>query len=480
MNKETYLTEYPKHESMRENVKKDKNRLHFHMMPPTGWMNDPNGLCEFQGVNHIYFQYTPFLAGWGTKLWGHYTTKDWIHYKEEEPFLYPDEEWDRDGVYSGSAYTCEDGIHYFYTGNVKLWDKDYDYIMNGREQNTIHVFSPDGKNIAYKKLVMTNDDYPVNMSKHVRDPKIYKKDGRYYMIQGGRDAESYGCALLFCSDDLEHWKWYDTVRTAKPFGYMWECPDLFEIDGQQIMTCCPQGVDQKGYDYQNVYQCGYFPVEFDLKNKSYSFGKFQEFDKGFDIYATQTFADEAGRRILIGWMGIPDADYDNDATVAYDWIHALTMPRELEWKDGKILQHPLKEMKDLRKNAFTCELEAFTKWAPADCCFELRLDVEEAKNLELKLREDVTISWKDGLFTLSMGESGRGRKQRFAKVEDLSDITIFSDTSAIEIFINNGETVLTTRVYSEHLEQKVELVSREVKGSVHGYELGSFEVEYKK
>ena len=221
---------------------------------------------------------------------------------------------------------------------------------------------------------------------------------------------------------------------------MWECPDLFEIDGQQIMTCCPQGVDQKGYDYQNVYQCGYFPVEFDLKNKSYSFGKFQEFD----------------------------------------WIHALTMPRELEWKDGKILQHPLKEMKDLRKNAFTCELEAFTKWAPADCCFELRFDVEEAKNLELKLREDVTISWKDGLFTLSMGESGRGRKQRFAKVEELSDITIFSDTSAIEIFINNGETVLTTRVYSEHLEQKVELVSREVKGSVHGYELGSFEVEYKK
>ena len=63
--------------------------------------------------------------------------------------------------------------------------------------------------------------------------------------------------------------------------------------------------------------------------------------------------------------------------------------------------------------------------------------------------------------------------------KELSDITIFSDTSAIEIFINNGETVLTTRVYSEHLEQKVELVSREVKGSVHGYELGSFEVEYK-
>ena len=55
MNKETYLTEYPKHESMRENVKKDKNRLHFHMMPPTGWMNDPNGLCEFSGCESYLF-----------------------------------------------------------------------------------------------------------------------------------------------------------------------------------------------------------------------------------------------------------------------------------------------------------------------------------------------------------------------------------------------------------------------------------------
>lgn len=103
MNKEIYLEEYPKHKNMRENVKRDKNRLHFHMMPPTGWMNDPNGLCQFHGINHIYFQYTPFLAGWGTKLWGHYTTKDWIHYEEEEPFLFPDTKWDRDGVYSGSA-----------------------------------------------------------------------------------------------------------------------------------------------------------------------------------------------------------------------------------------------------------------------------------------------------------------------------------------------------------------------------------------
>lgn len=249
--------------------------------------------------------------------------------------------------------------------------------MNGREQNTMHLFSPDGKNIRVKELVMTNEDYPSNMSKHVRDPKIYEKDGYYYMIQGGRDDENRGCVLLFQSDNLKDWKWYDTVYSKQPFGYMWECPDLFEIDGQQIMTCCPQGVEQQEYEYQNVYQCGYFPVSFDMENKKYEFSEFTELDKGFDIYATQTFQDEKGRRILIGWMGIPDADYDNDATVSYDWIHALTMPRELIFKDGKILQKPLKEMRQLRKNEFHCALSEFVQWEPKDSCFELHIDFEE-------------------------------------------------------------------------------------------------------
>lgn len=473
MNRETYLSEYKEHEDMRQKVKLDKNRLHYHMMPPTGWMNDPNGLCQFQGINHIYFQYTPFLAGWGTKLWGHYTTKDWIHYQEEEPFLFPDTRWDRDGVYSGSALVREDGIHFFYTGNVKLWDKEYDYIMNGREQNTMYVFSPDGKTIVDKEVIMTNQDYPSDMSKHVRDPKIYEMNGCYYMIQGGRNAKSEGCALIFKSEDLKHWSWYDTIQTENVFGYMWECPDLFDIEGHQIMICCPQGVKKTGYDYQNVYQCGYFPVKFDLQNKKYQFGNFYEFDKGFDIYAVQTFQDEKKRRIMIGWMGIPDADYDNEATVSYDWIHALTMPRELCLQNGRLIQKPLEEMKELRKNKFSCDICRFTQWMPKDCCFELHLEFKNAERLKLQLREDVFLIWEEERLCLKMGKSGHGRKERFAGVETLSDITVFSDTSSIEIFINGGETVMTTRVYSKHLKQKVAVLSEGNEGTVTGYELGN-------
>ena len=429
-------------------MKKRDYRPKIHFSPEEGWMNDPNGMVYVDGVYHFFYQKYPYDTSWGPMHWGHATSRDLIHWEHQPIALYPDE---LGFIFSGSAvYDTQNSSEYGTNENPPIIAIYTSHHKDGLEQQSIAYSNDKGRHFekSYLNPVIKNPGIS-----DFRDPKAFWNPVRrcWSLVLAAQDR-----VFFYASQDMKNW---EKTGEFGPEGNhvkgVWECPDLFEIDGQQIMTCCPQGVDQKGYDYQNVYQCGYFPVEFDLKNKSYSFGKFQEFDKGFDIYATQTFADEAGRRILIGWMGIPDADYDNDATVAYDWIHALTMPRELEWKDGKILQHPLKEMKDLRKNAFTCELEAFTKWAPADCCFELRLDVEEAKNLELKLREDVTISWKDGLFTLSMGESGRGRKQRFAKVEELSDITIFSDTSAIEIFINNGETVLTTRVYSEHLEQSL-------------------------
>lgn len=468
------------HMDMRVKAEKDKNRLKFHLMPPSGWMNDPNGLCQLNGVYHVYFQYTPFLAGWGTKIWGHYTTRDWIHFKEEEPFLFPDCPWDRDGVYSGSAFVKDGKIHYFYTGNVKLWDRDYDYIMDGREQNTIHVTSHDGQVAGKKQLVLTNDDYPRDMSKHVRDPKIFCKGEKYYMVLGARDADSKGCVLLFCSEDLEHWEYFDRLAPKEPFGFMWECPDLFELDGQTVLMVCPQGIPRQGHLYQNVYQCGYFPVELDLEKKKYHLGTFRELDKGFDIYATQTFEDEQGRRILIGWMGIPDADYDNDATVSWDWIHALTMPRVLSFREGKIIQQPLPEMRQLRKNKRSSSIERFGSWEPDECCFEMKVTMEDPfKNFALQLRDDVTLVYENQILTFAMGKSGHGRRQRTLELEKLNNFTVFSDTSSIEIFINDGEEVMTTRVYSDSLKQHVCFLSAETEGRVEVYGLDSFAVQWK-
>ena len=201
--KADYEKWYKENEAYRQRVAADQDRLKFHLMPKTGWLNDPNGLCQFNGTYHIYYQYTPFEPTGELKTWGHYTTKDIIHYEDFGPVVFPDEDIDAHGVYSGSAFIEDDTIHYFYTGNLKYFDRDdYDYINSGRGSNTITFTSKDGYEFTKKELLMTTDDYPADMSNHVRDPKIFKKNEKYYMVLGARDVEGVGMILLYESTDL--------------------------------------------------------------------------------------------------------------------------------------------------------------------------------------------------------------------------------------------------------------------------------------
>lgn len=45
-------------------------RPKYHITPPTGWMNDSNGLCEYRNEYHIFFQSTPETVKNGLKKWG--------------------------------------------------------------------------------------------------------------------------------------------------------------------------------------------------------------------------------------------------------------------------------------------------------------------------------------------------------------------------------------------------------------------------
>ena len=168
-------------------------RQTFHLMPPTGWLNDPNGLCQFKGVYHVFFQYSPFDAQGGLKMWGHYTSRDMISWEYHGAALYPDQPFDCHGVYSGCAWIENEKMYLYYTGNVKMEDRDdYDYINSGRQSNTVLVESEDGFHLGRKKLLMKNEDYPDDLTLHVRDPKVWKENGVYYMLQGARTKADTG------------------------------------------------------------------------------------------------------------------------------------------------------------------------------------------------------------------------------------------------------------------------------------------------
>lgn len=124
---------------------------------------------------------------------------------------------------------------------------------------------------------------------------------------------------------------------------MWECPDEFTIGKNRFLGLSPQGLVHSKYIHQNVYSSGYFSLANGRTEN------FREWDKGFDIYAPQTFEAPDGRRIFIGWEGIGDIPYSNP-TVGCGWQHCLTLPRELTVDDnGDILQNPVRELETLRR-----------------------------------------------------------------------------------------------------------------------------------
>ena len=437
----------------------------FHLAPKTGWLNDPNGLCQFKGLYHIFFQYSPFDTKPGINYWGHYSTKDFINYTYHVPALYVDENFDCHGVYSGSALIENNTMNLFYTGNVKQCG-DFDYTYKGREQNTIKITSNDAFNFSQKKLLMTNENYPKDCSCHVRDPKVWKENNIYYMVLGSRTINDIGEVLLYSSKNLDDWQLINRISTKEKFGYMWECPDMFKINDTQILAISPQGIKPNGFKYNNIYQSGYFTINGDF-TKDYELSEFTEYDCGFDFYAPQSFIDEKGRRILIAWFGLPDLDglYSNPPDKECGRVHILTTPRELSINEnGKLCQYPIREINSLKLDENQLEVHNNVK-IPNLTTFSADINTHQCENFLITIREDCNIKYKDETFTLSFGKSGMGRTERSATIKNIDSIYILCDTSCIEIFINHGEYVFSSRFYPNNTMQG--LTVQEISGKIN-------------
>ncbi|MGM9612935.1 MAG: glycoside hydrolase family 32 protein [Butyricicoccus sp.] len=424
----------------RSRIAADPHRQGYHLMPPVGWLNDPNGLCYFRGNYHVFYQYGPLDPNGGVKMWGHYRSADLLHWKQCPVMLYPDQPYDLHGVYSGSAFVEDDTLYLYYTGNVK-YEGDYDYVRTGRGHNTCLAVSSDGETADSKQLLMDNAAYPAGLTCHVRDPKVWKEGDSYYMVQGARTLEDKGEVLVFTSADRIHWTHNDTLTTPEPFGYMWECPDRFALGGLDVLSVSPQGLTQQGDCFQNIYACGYFP---DAQHTDPA--AFIEWDKGFDFYAPQTFVSPDGRRILIGWMGMPDADYGNP-TAARGWQHCLTVPCVLSVRDGRILRNPVHELEALRGEEHVYETGE-TRQMDAGEKFDL-VWTPEGEEIRLVIRDCAVLEWKENTLTLSFRKGGAGRTVRRAAVDALREVRILGDASSVEIFVNGGETVLSSRYYPD-------------------------------
>ncbi len=447
---------------------KNDYRQKLHLEPSKGWLNDPNGLCFFNGEYHVYFQYTPDSAeGNGDRCWGHWCSPDLLKWRFTGTVLRPGIPEDRNGVFSGCGFVKCDTLYLFYTGNV-MEEGDHDYITSGRGANVILVTTKDGHNMSAGKVLLRNSDYPDFCSCHVRDPKVWEENGRYYMVLGARTLDDNGCVLFYESDDLYDWRPVSNNSLAE-FGYMWECPDVFELGRSKYLSISPQGLQHEKYRFQNVFSSGHFVYSSD------SFEEFEEWDYGFDFYAPQTFDAPDGRKILIGWEGIGDSSYSNPTT-ALGWQHCLTLPRELTVReDGVILQQPVRELEKLRLNINDKSLTTFFKYIVT---LKTQLPFEYIGRCEgdfsIEFEDILKLGYRDGEFALTFlsDSAGCGRTVRYAELPECSDIRLIADTSSVEIYLNGGEKVLSSRMYPADTDMTLRVCG--IDGMI--YELDGIEV----
>lgn len=465
------LREARKYEEISEKLIKRENRPDFHLSARTGWMNDPNGFSYYNGEYHMFYQYHPYESKWGPMHWGHAVSKDMLKWEYLPAALAPDELYDKDGCFSGSAITLPDGRQLLmYTGVCREHlEKD---VFCDIQTQCLAI----GNGVDYEKYkanpVIDSSILPEGCSKiDFRDPKIWQKaDGTYCCVVGNRPSDGSGQILLFTSEDGFQWRFKKILSSNhNRFGKMWECPDFFELGGHWVLLTSPQDMLPQGFEYHNGNGTLCLIGEFDEETDTFIEKKDQAIDYGIDFYAPQTVLTPDGRRVMIGWMQNWDAC--SLRSPEEPWFGQMSLPRELFIKNGRLYQKPIRELDEMRCNKIVRKNISFSGTIRLDEIKGRRVDLEvilhpgDEKDIYQKFaiyfaqneQYHTTISFRprEKILKIDRKFSGSRRAiihERCCRVSSEGGelkLRIILDRFSVEVFINDGEQVMTATMYTE-------------------------------
>lgn len=419
----------------------DAYRPAWHLSPQTGLMNDPNGFIQFQGEWHLFYQWNPVACAHGAKYWGHWRSTNLLDWRHEPLALAPSEEYESHGCYSGSAVDHEGTLKLLYTGNVKY--------ENGRTAWQCLATVDEHGEVTKQGPVIS---LPQGYTGHVRDPKVWRHQDRWYLVLGAQNLVEQGKVLLYSGNSLQEWTLLGEIAGAHlnglgDFGYMWECPDLFALGDREVLIVCPQGLAAQARKWLNTYQSGYFIGKLDYESANFSHGEFHELDHGFEFYAPQTTLADDGRRIMFGWMGVPDENEFFQPTIAQGWIHTMTCPRELTLEQGRVMQRPARELQRLREQHRHYQDQASA--LPALCVESAELNICSSGSWEVCFGETLTLACDEQGIRLTRRNLRSGEPEHRYWSGSVSHLQILCDRSSIEIFINDGEGVMSARYFPQ-------------------------------
>jgi fructan beta-fructosidase len=458
-------------------------RPQLHFTPATHWMNDPNGLVYLDGEYHLFYQHHPYSNRWGPMHWGHAVSRDLVHWLQLPIALAPDE---HGAIFSGSVVNDADNSSGLGTASQPPLVATFTYHDHAAE--TRGSIAIESQGLAYSldqgrswtkyagNPVLANPGL-----RHFRDPKVFWHAGtrRWIMVLASQDRVKF-----YSSPNLRQWRHESDFGSGRgAHGGIWECPDLFEmpVEGASgrrhvLLASVNPGAPNGGSGTQ------YFIGDFDghrfrvtVNQHRWSHAASSWLDHGTDNYAGVTWSGvpaSDGRRLFMGWMS--NWNYAQDVPTER-WRSAMTLSRELKLfrttRGLELRSMPVAELAALRLHSAV--LPAATVSAPTQLIdpvqqgsgqleFELTLSLQAANWVQLRLGNELgdetllRINRALRRYELDRSHSGVtsfhtefGRLQTAPMAGDPSTVTlrVIVDRSSVELFVNAGETVMTSLVF---------------------------------
>ncbi|OLS35895.1 glycoside hydrolase family 32 protein [Bacillus sp. MRMR6] len=469
----------------------EKYRPQFHFTPESQWMNDPNGMVFYHGEYHLFYQYHPYGTTWGPMHWGHAVSKDLIHWEHLPIGLAPDE---HGTIFSGSAVVDWNDTSGFFEGKSGLvaiftHADTYPHSDRPRQRQSLAYSKDNGR------TWMKYEGNPVLQEESItdfRDPKVFwhRETSQWVMVLAAGQVIRF-----YTSKNLVSWEF------ASEFGEgqgshkgVWECPDLFElpVDGdsnqKKWVLIVSIGSHEK---YKEGSRTQYFIGDFN----GLTFSNHQSpettlwIDHGRDNYAGVSWSDvpaEDGRRIYIGWMS--NWQYAT-ITPTKEWRSAMTIPRVIELKntvDGvRLVQNPVRELQGIRGEKSSIENEVVRPGenllaGMSSNTFEITATFElgamgTATEFGFKVckgEDEGTIVGYDvenqQLFIDRTHSGEADFHQHFAAKHECQllirdhkiSLHVLVDRSSVEVFGNNGESVITDLIFPKEESVQMELYAK--------------------
>ena len=450
----------------------------YHFTPLKNWTNDPNGLIYINGVFNLYNQQNPFENKWGHMSWGHATSTDLVHWNHL-PIAIPETiDKDTTWIFSGSAVLDKNNTSGFcktknciiavYTAHQPNLEKESQYI----------AYSNDGG------ITFTNyKDNPVIdlHRKDFRDPNVfwYEKTKQWVMVVSMVNEHK---VRIYGSPDLKNW---NLLSEFGPQGYIkanWECPFLIQLPVDNntskqkwVLVTSAAGSERGIYEQ-------YFVGSFDGKTftNDNPADTVLTLDYGDSFYASIPWNNlPPGKKIFVGWM-VPQAQETSP------WRGQMSIPRDMSLRTTKegirLYQEPTPviknnlarlssnndfELKNIRingtgQNIFKGKnIHGNSYWLEAELNVEPNTNagfsIAEKKDKDNKVISATMIGYDAVKQEVYIDRSKSGNEKLNAKNERLTasvtetngkiKLEILLDKSSLEVFVNNGEKVLTTYIF---------------------------------